>query len=287
MKELNAQRAYFNFLLGNKPTAALPAPRYSCITDDTKFYSRIESNFYDFMNLQAELPQLATATRYTNVSTENHAVSTITFSGKQSYWLPDFDVTLNGTRYYIEVKGASNQLVRLRIALRDRNRSLWSAVRRDLLNIALRSYTHVILELADPSVRLRPLLFLSRPTIDLWIQSGTEFRSERQLEATLQRESDCLLDHLMNLLGHCFHEEWAVFDRAIELYRKHYDQQVDPTVDPESILTFFSVCLEHAKTLLRYDDRLSADDRRFARFLSEGIPNGLSKYYPTAPAKRF
>jgi hypothetical protein len=291
MKEYNESRAYFNFILGKKPTATLPSPKYSCLTNaDLKFHSQPEANFYDFMNLQSEIPQLANKTHYTSSLPENHALPYILFSGKASFWLPDFETSINNKGYYIEVKGASNQLVRLKISLRDKNRDLWKAVRHDLRNIALRGYTHVMLECACPQLNLHPLLFLSRTTIDFWIQSFTEFRSEAQLEATLLRESKRLQNHLVDLFGNCFEEDWLVFEKALELYVQHCTELTEPACDPESVesvLLYFADSLEHAKTLLGYDDSPKGDDRRFAKFLRDGLPTGLTKYYPVAPVKRY
>jgi hypothetical protein len=225
--EYNAQRAFFNFLLGNPPTINLPPPSIEGV-----FRKGGEALAWQF-TLGQLLP--AVDLTYTETAADRYPETACTWAGKLSHWERDYDIRFAlsedsdyATFWQLQCKGTGSWFRPLyrTIASTDYQRStsqpflVFHRFFRRMAHFAIRHLVNELQNDYQSEGDYLPILYLSYAALKRWLHDNLQLDTSQELFHLYCAETVSFWNRFEELFSFVFPQQWSLLLQARDRARK-------------------------------------------------------------------
>jgi hypothetical protein len=276
MIELNANRAYFNSLLGKSPTTHLPPPSFQGV-----FRKGAEALAYQFIEGQL-LPSIELT--YVETAFSRYSEVACTWAGGLSYWERDFDLFFNlekGETIYAQLQckgfGAWFRPLFRSVASTDYARatsapflSFYRLFRR-MAGFAIRHFVNDLQTAYQSEGPRRPLLYASYASLKQWLREDLRVDSADDLLELYIAETVAFWRRFQRLFERVFPRQWEILRTTLALARTRCAvfRKVGRSLSASAIATFYAHCLAEAKLDADYLSDREEVRARFEELVAE------------------
>ncbi len=250
-REWNENRLLFLAAIGRPATTGLSAPEPR--------RSEAEAAFELFVHSQLLPLQIA----YPETDTPHDCNDLfVGWDGHFYAGVRDYDIDDGDSKLQVQVKGIANLFYRARDTFKKHCARRYRALRTDLFNLLLRVHQNrVFCEFAD--IELRPVALVSATSARSWYaksEKGKRLKDKDALVTLLEKETDYVLEYLLDFARAVYPKEYAVLEHTIEQIERLASSTSDESkINLCELLELYRDVLAESKAELRYSGSFASD----------------------------